>query len=289
MNPIPADTFANAQSLHNVAFDAPSDTKLILPWKQLKELSICTFRLSPNYYFQILRDGSRLETLRLRLRPNLSQWTAAKTRLCTHPVTTLPCLRVLEIDSELSSLLNSICLPKLSSLIVCGDVESIELDLSSFVERSCNSVDNLSFSFTRIVGGFTQLLRMFPSLTSLTLRSPTFLDKAFFYAMAQKSLLPSLENFSIHNANITHDYMVPIMGMLTARQSCLKQFLMTLSLRGSPRDSEPCSIDWWLELPQKLRLETLSNAGMNIRIGTSRSRLFGSPEISYLNLGAENQ
>ncbi|KAK0462375.1 uncharacterized protein EV420DRAFT_1524410 [Desarmillaria tabescens] len=289
-DPIPADTFANAQSLNSVTFDVLSDVEFIFPWKQLKELSICTFLLSPNYYLQILHDGSYLETLCLKLRPGFSELTTAKPSFGTRPQTviTLPRLRVLEIGSELSSLLNSICLPNLSSLTVHGDADSIELDLSSFIERSCSTVDNFSCSSTPIAAGFTRLLRVFPSLTSLTLCSPTFEDKAFFSAMAQKSLLPSLENFTIHDASITRDCMVPIIDMLAARQSCLKQFLM-IRLLPSEDGWGQWDIDWWLEPSEKSRLEALLNAGMNIQIGIKHSRFLGSPEISYLNLGAQKE
>ncbi|KAK0448510.1 hypothetical protein EV421DRAFT_1463159 [Armillaria borealis] len=201
--PFPTDVFVNAPSLHTLTLTLCSPTEFIFPWKQLKELSIyLQFPLSENYYLQILRNGSLLETFRLQA--DLSR--DFETNLHTHRVTTLPYLRVLEIDSELSSLLDYICLPKLSSLTVCGNADSMELDLSSLIERSHSVVEKLSYSSTAVAAGFVRLLRVFPSLTSLSLHYPILRDKAFFCAMAQKSLLPFLEDFSIHEASISYDY-----------------------------------------------------------------------------------
>ncbi|SJL15106.1 uncharacterized protein ARMOST_18589 [Armillaria ostoyae] len=299
--PFPTDVFVNAPSLHTLTLTLCSPTEFIFPWKQLKELSIyLQFPLSENYYLQILRNGSLLETFRLQA----DLLRDFETNLHTHRVTTLPYLRVLEIDSEFSSLLNSICLPKLSSLTVCGNADSMELDLSSLIERSHSVVEKLSYSSTSVRDSFIRLLRVFSSLTLLTLHVPNLGDKAFFYTMAQKSLLPSLEDFTIDMANISYDYMMPIIDMLAARQSCLKRFHLTLTLtnddyaedwsgtweswdQGTPSTTSQTSCDGWLAPSEKARLRALSNEGMKIRIGLYEYYAQGGPEMSYVNLSVE--
>ncbi|PBK73256.1 hypothetical protein ARMSODRAFT_952262 [Armillaria solidipes] len=302
--PFPTDVFVNTPSLHTLTLTLCSPTEFIFPWKQLKELSIyLQSPLSENYYLQILRNGSLLETFRLQA----DLLRDFETNLHTHRVTTLSYLRVLEIDSEFSSLLNSICLPKLSSLTVCGNADSMELDLSSLIERSHSVVEKLSYSSTSVRDSFIRLLRVFSSLTSLTLHVPNLGDKAFFYTMAQKSLLPSLEDFTIDMADISYDYMMPIIDMLAARQSCLKRFHLTLTLtnddeihyaedwsgtweswdQGTPSTTSQTSRDGWLAPSEKARLRALSNEGMKIRIGLYEYHAQGGPEMSYVNLSVE--
>lgn len=111
----------------------------------------------------------------------IDRWQANKTDFSAHRVATLPYLPVLEIGSELSALLNIILLPKLSSLTVYSDTDSVELDLSSLIERSRSVVEAL-FSSTTIAAAFIRLLHVFSSLTSLSLHSLILEDKAFSYA-----------------------------------------------------------------------------------------------------------
>ncbi len=314
IHPVPTDVFSNAPSLRSLTLSLHS-AEFIFPWKQLKELSILNCQFSQSYYLQILCNGSLLETLRLQADSWPSGWhfdDASETNLHTHRVATLPYLRVLEIRSGLSALLNSILLPKLSSLTVCGDADSVELDLSSLIERSHNIVEKLSFSSTTVAASFIRLLRVFPSLTLLSLHSPDFEDKAFFYAMAQESLLPSLEDFSIHKAKISYDYMIPIIQMLAARQNCLKQFHLALTVTdyhpvrsfattrkrrwGTPNlnhllvtqsTTSEANHDVWLAPSEKVQLRALSNAGMKIRIGKYKDGHQSDTDVSYVNLDAE--
>ncbi|PBK95169.1 hypothetical protein ARMGADRAFT_1163811 [Armillaria gallica] len=316
IHPVPTDVFSNAPSLRSLTLSLSlHSAEFIFPWKQLKELSILNCRLSQSYYLQILCNGSLLETLRLQADswPSRRHFDdASETNLHTHRVATLPYLRVLEIRSGLSALLNSILLPKLSSLTVCGDADSVELDLSSLIERSHSVVEKLSFSSTTVAATFIRLLRVFPSLTSLSLHSPILKDKAFFYAMAQESLLPSLKDFSIHKAKISYDYMIPIIQMLAARQNCLKQFHLALTItnhhpvrsfetirnwrRGTPyanhlrvmqSTTSEANHDVWLASSEKVRLRALSNAGMKIRIGKYKDDYQSDTNVSYVNLDAE--
>ncbi|PBK95170.1 hypothetical protein ARMGADRAFT_1011054 [Armillaria gallica] len=298
--PYPTDVFVDTPSLRNLKLHLCSQAEFIFPWRQLKELSIYLhFPLSESYYLQILRNGVLLETFRLQA----DLLRDFETNLHTHRVTTLPYLQVLEIDSELSSLLDYICLPKLSSLTVRGDADSMEFSLSSLIERSHSVVEKLSYSSTFVTDTFIRLLRVFPSLTSLSLHVPNFGDKDFFYTMAQKSLLPSLEDFSINMADISYDYMVPIIDMLAARQSCLKRFHLTLTLTNdyaedwsgtwgtwdqwTPSTTSQTSRDGWLAPSEKARLRALSNEGMKIRIGLYEYYAPGGPEMLYVDLGAE--
>ncbi len=302
--PFPTDVFVDTPSLRNLKIHLCSQAEFIFPWRQLKELSIYLhFPLSESYYLQILRNGVLLETFRLQA----DLLRDFETNLHTHRVTTLPYLRVLEIDSELSSLLDYICLPKLSSLTVHGDADSMELSLSSLIERSHSVVERLSYSSTSVTDSFIRLLRVFPSMTSLSLHVPNLGDKNFFYTMAQKSLLPSLEDFSIDMADISYDYMVPMIDMLAARQSCLKRFHLTLTLTND--DEIHCAEDWsgtweswdqwtpsttsqtsrdgWLAPAEKARLRALSSERMKIRIGLYEYYAPGGPEMSYVNLSVE--
>ncbi|KAK0240952.1 hypothetical protein EDD85DRAFT_1019881 [Armillaria nabsnona] len=315
--PFSTDVFVNAPSLRNLTLTLCSRTELIFPWKQLKELSICLqIPLSENYYLQILRNGSLLEILRLQQKvdlwchPGVLIGGSNETNLHTHRVTTLPYLRVLEFDSRFISLLDFVCLPKLSSLIVCGNARSVELVLSSLIERSHSVIKKLSFSSTNLATSFIRLLRLCPSLTSLSLISPILKDKAFFCAMSQKGLLPSLEDFSIHDVDISNDGMIPIIEMLEAHQCCLKQFHLTLTiistrgrvrygtiedrdlgtpdvnhLRATPSATSKNS-DRWLAPSEKAQLRALSNAGMKIRLG-KHYRTWDGSEIAHVNLDVE--
>ncbi|KAK0194797.1 hypothetical protein F5146DRAFT_1022823 [Armillaria mellea] len=294
--PVPTDIFVNAPSLRNLKLTLCSHDEFIFPWKQLKELSICfTCPLPAEYCLQILRNGSLLKTLRLQQK--LDPWGHSASLVGGST----------ENSHTHSPLLDFICLPKLSSLTVCGEANRMELNLSSLIERSYSVVEKLSFSSTTVAAPFIRLLRVFPSLTSLSLRSPIRMDKAFFCAMSQKGHLPSLEDFSIHDADISYDYMMPIIDMLVARQSCLKQFHLTLTLMANDEEvdiaidftpgpwgrlevtpsTSQTSRDEWLAPPEKARLRALSNEGMKIQIGLFERYSPGDPEMSYVNLGTE--
>ncbi|KAK0475460.1 hypothetical protein IW261DRAFT_1494360 [Armillaria novae-zelandiae] len=313
--PFPTDVFADAPSLRDLKLHLYSRAEFIFPWKQLKELSLCfQLPLSKNYVLQIFRGGFLLETLRLQQRTVLSNRSevfvdgSSKTNLHTHCMTTLPHLRVLEINSRLSPLLNHIRLPKLSSLTLCGDVASMELDLSSLIERSRSVVEDLSYSSTSLTDSFTWLLHLFPSLTSLTLDVPSFSNKTFFCAMSQRALLPFLRTFSVRHVDARHDYMILIIEMLEVHQCCLKHFDLTVNVdrdslardemikgwlvgmadakhpRLTPSATSKATQDGWLASSEKARLRALSNKGMKIRIGKcSRA----DSKISYINLGSE--
>ncbi|KAK0225294.1 hypothetical protein IW262DRAFT_1490959 [Armillaria fumosa] len=314
--PFPTDVFVDAPSLRNVKLRLCSQAEFMLPWKQLKELSIFfQFPLSENYCLQILRHGFLLETLRLQQREDSRHHSevlvggSSETNLHTHRMTTLPYLRVLEINSGLSPLLNYIRLPKLSSLTLCGDADSMELDLSSLIERSHSVVEELSYSSTFVTDSFTRLLLVFPSLTSLTLDVSDLSNKAFFCTMSRNAFLPSLKYFSVRYVGASHDYMILIIDMLEAHQCCLKQFDLTLSVardwgryertkdwvlgmhdakhpRLTSSATSEATQDGWLAPSEKARLRALSNAGMKIRIGKC-SPAWGDFEISYVNLGSE--
>ncbi|KAK0505386.1 hypothetical protein EDD18DRAFT_1129088 [Armillaria luteobubalina] len=314
--PFPTDVFIDAPRLCNVKLHLYSQAEVMLPWKQLKELSIFfQFPLSEDYCLQILRRGFLLETLRLQQRQDSRHHSevlvggSSETNLHTHRMTTLPYLRMLEINSGMSPLLNYICVPKLSSLTLCGDADSMELHLFSLIERSNSVVEELSYSSTFVTDSFTRLLRVFPSLTSLTLDVSNLNNKTFFCAISQKALLPSLKDFSVRYVDASHGYMVLIIDMLEAHQSCLKRFDLTLSVardwgryertkdwvlgthgakhsRLTSSAKSEATQDGWLASSEKARLRALSNAGMKIRIGKC-SPAWGDFEISYVNLGSE--
>ncbi|KAG7442583.1 uncharacterized protein BT62DRAFT_996527 [Guyanagaster necrorhizus] len=279
---IPADIFASAPNLCNV-FLRLAQAEFILPWEQLKELSIFSRSLSKNYYLQILHSGPRLETLRLEM----SIRAKSTDDSCAYPVTTLPYLRVLEIDSGMMSFFDSILLPKLVSLKICGDEDNMVPKLTSLIQRSCCNVEKISFYFVFVRAEFTQLFRLLPSLTSLSVNSPCSLNKFFFHEMAQSSLvLPSLTDLSIYRADITYDYVTAIIEMLTARQSCLKQFRLTMNFgTGCWMLDARVGPSGWLASSEEAQLRALSKGGMKIEIGRYES---WHSDVSYFDLDADD-
>ncbi|KAK0207205.1 hypothetical protein IW262DRAFT_1420857 [Armillaria fumosa] len=277
-----------------------SSTEFIFPWKQLHEFSILSFPLSWDYYHQILCSGSNLEILDLQASGlwHAGAWGEINTLGkrsgdTTDPAAILPYLRVLKINSGLSTLLGSFVIPKLTTVIIYGNGDNIISGLSSLIERSACVLRSLSFTYLNCGADFIQLLRGCPSLTSLNIDS--FSDPTFFDAMARSSsILPSLESFIIDGATITHDYVIPIIQMLEARRSCLQELSITIypearrSEENSTTPSTEGSIATWFSPSDRLRLETLAGVGMKIHIDNvylSRDRWSGTV-IPCVSLGA---
>ncbi|PBK73257.1 hypothetical protein ARMSODRAFT_952263 [Armillaria solidipes] len=300
--PFATEIFRLAPRLRKVVCRS-SSAEFIFPWKQLQQFSVLAFPLSWDYYHQILCSGSNLEMLDLQAGWGKFDTLGRRPGDNTDPATTLPYLRVLKICSELNTLLDSVVLPRLTTVTIRGlDEDNITSRLSSLIERSACALRSLSFTYVNYSADFTQLLRACSSLTSLSIVN--YEGQALFDVMARSSsILPSLESFIIGNASntntntITYDYVISIIEMLEARRSCLKEFSISIWFKASGSEeiqensttpSTAGGVATLLSPSDRLRLETLAGVGMKIHIDSlylSRDRWSGTV-IPCVSLGA---